>query len=197
MVPIGFRSWRLSVVSTSDSRSWSANERSPILLSIFSFFGTQHSAHHWAIYMFATFIAIGVYVFIAQYLPLVLGLSPLQAGLWTLPWAFSFIVGSNLTPPIARRVSPVSLLTSGLLISAVGFTIITQVHGTFALRYLQQAQKLKQPVPVEDAKVSFTVKLSRRLVEKLRRYAASTGWTLSEIVSRAVQSVLQQGGGRG
>ena len=129
MVPIGFRSWRLSVVSPSDSRSWSANERSPILLSIFSFFGTQHSAHHWAINMFATFIAIGVYVFIAQYLPLVLGLSPLQAGLWTLPWAFSFIVGSNLTPPIACRVSPVSSLTSGLLISAVGFTIITQVTG--------------------------------------------------------------------
>jgi len=62
-----------------------------------------------AIYMFATFIAFGVYVFIAQYLQLVLGLSPLQAGLWTLPWAFSFIVGSNLTPPIARRVSPVFL----------------------------------------------------------------------------------------
>jgi len=66
-----------------------------------------------------------------------------------------------------------------------------------AYRYLQQAQKLKQPVPVEDAKVSFTVKLSRRLVERLRRYAASAGWTLSEIVSRAVQSVLQRGGGRG
>jgi hypothetical protein len=66
-----------------------------------------------------------------------------------------------------------------------------------AYRYLQQAQKLKGPVPVEDAKVSFTVKLSRRLVARLRKYAASTGWTLSEIVSRAVQSVLQRGGGRG
>ena len=86
-----------------------------------------------AIYMFATFIAFGVYVFIAQYLQLVLGLSPLQAGLWTLPWAFSFIVGSNLTPPIARRVSPVFLLTSGLVLSAVGFAIITQVQGALAL----------------------------------------------------------------
>jgi hypothetical protein len=42
-------------------------------------------------------------------------------------------------------------------------------------RYLEQAQKLKQPVPVEDAKVSFTVKLSRRQVESLRTYGASTG----------------------
>ena len=66
-----------------------------------------------------------------------------------------------------------------------------------AYRYLQQAQQLKQPVPVGDAKVSFTVKLSRRLVERLRTYAASTGLTLSEIVSRALQAVLHRGGGRG
>ncbi len=66
-----------------------------------------------------------------------------------------------------------------------------------AYRYLQHAQQLREPLPVEDAKVSFTVKLSRRLVERLRRYAASTGLTLSEIVSRAVQAVLQRGGGRG
>ena len=66
-----------------------------------------------------------------------------------------------------------------------------------AYRYLQRAQQLKEPVPVEDAKVSFTVKLSRRLVERLRTYAASTGLTLSEMVSRAVQAVLHRGGGRG
>jgi predicted DNA-binding transcriptional regulator YafY len=66
-----------------------------------------------------------------------------------------------------------------------------------AYRYLRQAQQLKQPVPVGDAKVSFTVKLSRRLVERLRTYAASTGLTLSEIVSRALLAVLHRGGGRG
>src|SRR5208283_1489345 len=63
-----------------------------------------------------------------------------------------------------------------------------------AYRYLQRAQQLKRPVPVEDAKVSFTVKLSRRLVATLRTYAASTGLTLSEIVSRAVQAILHRGG---
>jgi hypothetical protein len=66
-----------------------------------------------------------------------------------------------------------------------------------AYRYLEQAQQLKRPVPVVDAKVSFTVKLSRSLVDKLRSYAASTGLTLSEIVSRAVIAVLPRGGGRG
>ena len=66
-----------------------------------------------------------------------------------------------------------------------------------AYRYLKQAQQLKHPVPVVDAKVSFTVKLSRSLVERLRTYAASTGLTLSEIVSRALLAVLHRGGGRG
>lgn len=66
-----------------------------------------------------------------------------------------------------------------------------------AYRYLEQARQLKHSVPVEDAKVSFTVKLSRRLVERLRTYAASTGLTLSEIASRALLAVLHRGGGRG
>src|SRR5215831_16681316 len=66
-----------------------------------------------------------------------------------------------------------------------------------AYRYLVQAQQLKRPLARVDAKVSFTVKLSRSLVDKLRSYAASTGLTLSEIVSRAVISVLHRGGGHG
>lgn len=65
-----------------------------------------------------------------------------------------------------------------------------------AYRYLEQAQQLKRPVPVGDAKVSFTVKLSRNLIERLRSYAATTGLTLSEIVSRAMLAVLHRGGGR-
>jgi predicted DNA-binding transcriptional regulator YafY len=66
-----------------------------------------------------------------------------------------------------------------------------------AYRYLERAQRLKHPVPVGDVKVSFTVKLSRRLVGRLRAYAASTGLTLSEIASRAFSKVLHRGGGRG
>jgi predicted DNA-binding transcriptional regulator YafY len=46
-----------------------------------------------------------------------------------------------------------------------------------AYRYFERAERLKAPVPVEDAKVAFTVKLSRSLVQRLRMYAASTGLT--------------------
>lgn len=66
-----------------------------------------------------------------------------------------------------------------------------------AYRYLEQAQQLSAPVAVEDAKIAFTVKLSRGLVERLRMYAKSTGLSLSEIVSRALVAVLNRGGGRG
>src|SRR4030042_5233993 len=64
-------------------------------------------------------------------------------------------------------------------------------------RYLEVAQQLKHPVPVGDAKVSFTVKLSQNLVDRIRSYAASTGLNLSEIVSRPLAALLNRGGGRG
>jgi predicted DNA-binding transcriptional regulator YafY len=66
-----------------------------------------------------------------------------------------------------------------------------------AYRYLEQAQHLKEPVPVGDSKLTFTVKLSRTLVDRLRVYASSTGLTLSDIVSRAVLRFLNRGSGRG
>jgi predicted DNA-binding transcriptional regulator YafY len=66
-----------------------------------------------------------------------------------------------------------------------------------AYRYLQQARQLKAPMPVRETTVAFTVKLSRTLVHRLRQYAASSGLTLSEIVSRGVVALLNRGSGRG
>ena len=66
-----------------------------------------------------------------------------------------------------------------------------------AYRYLQQARRLKQPVPISDTKVAFTVKLSQELVRRVRSFANSTGLSLSEIVSRALLAVLKQRRGRG
>jgi DHA2 family multidrug resistance protein-like MFS transporter len=75
----------------------------------------------------AIFVAVGYFLFVAQYLQLVLGLSPLQAGLWSLPSAFGFIVGSNLAPRILRRVRPASVIGGGLGLAAVGLAMLTQV----------------------------------------------------------------------
>jgi MFS transporter, DHA2 family, multidrug resistance protein len=83
-------------------------------------------------YTLGIFAAFGVFLFIAQYLQLVLGLSPLQAGLWSLPGAVTSIVGSNLAPIIVRRTRPAFVVAAGLALSALSFGVLTQV-GTDSL----------------------------------------------------------------
>jgi DHA2 family multidrug resistance protein-like MFS transporter len=76
------------------------------------------------------FIVVGYFLFVAQYLQLVLGLSPLEAGLWSLPSAGGFIVGSNLAPRILRRVRPAVVIGAGLGLAAIGLGVLTQVGGS-------------------------------------------------------------------
>jgi MFS transporter, DHA2 family, multidrug resistance protein len=92
-----------------------------------------------AAYTLGTFVAFGVFVFIGQYLQLVLGLSPLHAGLWTMPFGAAFVVGSMLTPPIARRVRPAYVMAVGLVVAAVGFGMLTLVEGPGGLPILVTA----------------------------------------------------------
>src|SRR5262249_11803443 len=66
------------------------------------------------------FIVVGYFLFVAQYLQLVLGLSPLEAGLWSLPSAGGFIIGSHLAPPLLRRGRPAGVIGAGLAPAAVG-----------------------------------------------------------------------------
>lgn len=80
-----------------------------------------------ATYTLGVFVAFGAFLFIAQYLQLVLGLSPLQAGLWSVPGAITSIVGSNVAPILVRRVQPAFVIAAGLVLGAVGFGLLTQV----------------------------------------------------------------------
>jgi MFS transporter, DHA2 family, multidrug resistance protein len=74
-------------------------------------------------------IAFGIFLFIAQYLQLVLGLSPLEAGLWTVPSAGGFIAGSMLAPTIVRHVRPAFVVAGGLTLTAAGLGLLAQVDG--------------------------------------------------------------------
>jgi MFS transporter, DHA2 family, multidrug resistance protein len=74
----------------------------------------------------AIFVMVGYFLFVAQYLQLVEGLSPLVAGLWSLPSALAFVVGSQLTPHLVQRVRPAHLIGGGLGIGAVGLAMLTQ-----------------------------------------------------------------------
>ena len=81
-------------------------------------------------YMLATFVSFGSFLFIAQYLQLVLGMGPLEAGIWTMPFAAAFILGSMLTPMLASRFRPAYVMSGGLALAAAGFGVLTQVSGT-------------------------------------------------------------------
>ena len=78
-----------------------------------------------ATYGLTILILFGGFLFLPQYLQLVLGLSPSEAGLWTVPWALAFVVGSMLTPPLARIIRPAVLMSVGLAFSAIGYWMIT------------------------------------------------------------------------
>ena len=80
-----------------------------------------------ATYTVGIFCGFGLFLFIAQYLQLVLGLSPLQAGLWSLPGAISFIFGSNLAPRIVRWIRPAFVVAGGLALAALGMGLITLI----------------------------------------------------------------------
>jgi MFS transporter, DHA2 family, multidrug resistance protein len=73
------------------------------------------------------FVAFGTFLFIAQYLQLVLGMSPLRAGLWTAPSGVAFIAGSMLAPVLARRMAPTRVIACGFAVAAVGFAVLTQI----------------------------------------------------------------------
>jgi DHA2 family multidrug resistance protein-like MFS transporter len=67
---------------------------------------------------------IGFLFFISQHLQLVLGLSPLSAGLVTLPGAVISVMGGLAVVKLAKRFAPHSLMTIGLVLVAAGFLLI-------------------------------------------------------------------------
>ena len=60
-----------------------------------------------------------------------------------------------------------------------------------AYRYLQQASQLDRPVEVPEATVPVTLKLPPRTVERLRKYACSSGLTMGAIVTGALNRFLR------
>jgi DHA2 family multidrug resistance protein-like MFS transporter len=77
-----------------------------------------------ATYGLTILVLFGGFLFLPQYLQLVVGLSPFRAGLWTLPWSLAFVVGAMATPRLAQRVRPAVLMSGGLALSAVGYLMV-------------------------------------------------------------------------
>jgi DHA2 family multidrug resistance protein-like MFS transporter len=77
-----------------------------------------------AIYVLDFFVGFGILVLVAQYLQLVLGLTPLQAGLWSTPAGLGFVVGSLLTSPALKLMRRAYVLGLGLTLGAGGLAVM-------------------------------------------------------------------------
>ena len=82
-----------------------------------------------AVYTLGILVLFGAFLFIYQYLQLVVGLSPLRAGLWTLPSFVGFMAGSMLAPMLVRWLRPALVMAIGLVLGSVGFLVLAQVSG--------------------------------------------------------------------
>ena len=75
-------------------------------------------------YLLGIFVVVGYFLFISQYLQLVVGLTPLVAAFWSLPSAAGFIVGSTIAPKIIHRVRPSVVMGTGMAVAAVGTAML-------------------------------------------------------------------------
>nr|WP_240477308.1 MFS transporter [Jiangella muralis] len=69
----------------------------------------------------------GIFLFVAQYLQLVEGLSALEAGLWMVPPAVAMIAGTMYGPALSRTFGAGWVIGGGMAFSAVGLLLMTQV----------------------------------------------------------------------
>lgn len=79
---------------------------------------------------------VGFLYFVSQHLQLVLGLSPMTAGLALVPGMLAMIVAGLSVVPISRRVPPHIVIPVGLSLSVAGYLIVaftTHEHGVLPL----------------------------------------------------------------
>jgi DHA2 family multidrug resistance protein-like MFS transporter len=87
----------------------------------------------------ATMTLGGIYFLIAQYLQLVLGLSPLHAGLALLPTTVTGIIGSMIAPVLVKHFEHRTLIAGGMLLTAAGMIAMAVMHPSSGLTILVSA----------------------------------------------------------
>jgi len=66
----------------------------------------------------------GIFLLTAQYLQLVLGMSPLVAALWSLPSTLVVTASSLLAPAVVARARPAHVLAGGMTLLAIGLAML-------------------------------------------------------------------------
>jgi DHA2 family multidrug resistance protein-like MFS transporter len=67
---------------------------------------------------------VGMFFLVTQYLQWVVGLSPLRAGLWTVPYVVVNIAAFMVAPKLAAHLRPAVVVVLGLAISAAGAALL-------------------------------------------------------------------------
>nr|WP_245551205.1 MFS transporter [Nocardia niigatensis] len=80
--------------------------------------------------MVAIFVAFGYALFVGQYFQLVLGMSPLRAGIATIPAGLGFMIGSQLGPRIMKVTRPAYMIAAGMAMAACGLLLLTRITAT-------------------------------------------------------------------
>jgi MFS transporter, DHA2 family, multidrug resistance protein len=81
-----------------------------------------------------TFFALyGTEVAVAQYLQWVVGLSPLRAGLWSIPSVLAYLAATAIGPAAASRFPRVQVIAAGLVVAATGCAVLAAAGGALAL----------------------------------------------------------------
>nr|WP_323369006.1 MFS transporter [Streptomyces alkaliterrae] len=76
----------------------------------------------------AVLVMSGTLFFVAQYLQLVRGLTPLRAGLWMMPMALGVVVGAAVTAQVIRKVRQPVVMGAGLLVSCGAFFLLSRME---------------------------------------------------------------------
>lgn len=72
----------------------------------------------------------GTMLLVTQYLQLVVGLSPLEAGLWMGPPALAMLVAGITAPLLARQIRPGYVIAGALVLSVMGYLMLSQLDRT-------------------------------------------------------------------
>jgi DHA2 family multidrug resistance protein-like MFS transporter len=69
----------------------------------------------------------GLYLFITQFMQLILKFDPLKAGLWTIPGAATGMISCLCAPLLARRFGRNTVIVTGLILQSAGLLILAQL----------------------------------------------------------------------
>jgi DHA2 family multidrug resistance protein-like MFS transporter len=150
--------------------------------------------------VFGFFAIFGIFLVVAQYMQLVLGLTPFEAGLWSLPPGLGFVVGSLLTPVLLSRMRPAYVLALGLGLAAAGLIVMGLIAPSRDLIVLITADTVMSLGVAPVATIAADLVMSSAPPERagaasgLNETSSEFGGALGIALLGSVLTVLYRGG---